>query len=78
MSIENYLNQIKILLRTGNKPLQQVAKRVYEMSRENFCVKASSRISIRYKIDIYIKYNFILSTKKNDNWFSTQKMKYFK
>lgn len=75
---ENYLYRIKILLRTGNKPLQQVAKRVHEMSKINFVSKEPQEFPfIKNKREVYIKDNFMLSTKKNDKWFLTQKNEIF-
>lgn len=75
---ENHLNQIKRYLRTGNKPLAQVAKRITEMSKVQFIPNVTLEFPyVKNKKNVYLKNGFMLSPNNNNKWFLTRKDEIF-
>lgn len=75
---ENQLYLIKRMLRQGNKPLSQIAKRLCESSTGNLSKTAKKTqntvptVTVKKKKSVLHCHNFILSTKPNDKYFMTQ------
>lgn len=85
---ENYLSQIKRFLRTGNKPLAQIAKRLTELSKmnqrqvleEKVFPYVSGEKSEQHQLEqcgkvfhkLFLKNGIILTSENNDKWFLTE------
>lgn len=71
---ENQLYLIKRMLRQGNKPLSQIAKRLCESSTRNLSTIATNTkntvptVTVKKNMSVLHCQNFILSTKANDKY----------
>lgn len=74
---ENKLFMIKRMLRSGKRPLSQVAKRMEENTDENLCQKFNDNknpfVTTTSKINVLNHENFKISTKKKDSYLLTKK-----